>query len=403
MSVSILHNPAPSLFTSGDDWESGVRSARVLHRSLPGFTSTPLVELPCLAAYLGVGRLFVKDESQRLGLNAFKVLGAAYAVARMLSERLQLSCQPGFPELAATARERLPEATLVAATDGNHGRGVAWVAQQLGLRAVIYLPAGAASSRLQAIKDLGGQAILTELNYDDAVRLAAGQAEQQGWLLVQDTAWPGYSRVPAWIMQGYATMAAEAEEQLGAAGAQVSHLLLQTGVGSMAAAVQRYYLAHSANDAFKTVVMEPEQAACFFHSMQVGDGAAHSVGGDLHTIMAGLACGEPNPLAWPVLSQSAAAFASCPDYVAALGMRLLASPLGTDRRVEAGESGAVGLGLLTLLMRQPTLLADRQRLGIDNRSTIMIFNTEGATDPENYRRVVWAGAYPTPIDFNDTV
>jgi diaminopropionate ammonia-lyase len=247
------------------------------------------------------------------------------------------------------------------------------------------------------MRDLGGEAILTELSYDAAVRWAAGKAEEHGWWLVQDTAWSGYEQVPRWIMQGYATMAAEADAQLIDAGAEATHLLLQAGVGSMAAAVQSYWSAENGRVPC-TVVVEPDQAACFYHSTQAGDGRSHAVVGELATIMAGLACGEPSPLAWPVLSHSAVAFASCPDYVAALGMRLLASPLGNDPRVVAGESGAVGLGLLALLMLQPALAEDRRRLGLGRDATVLIFNTEGATDPENYRRVVWAGSHPVPPD-----
>jgi diaminopropionate ammonia-lyase len=397
MPVSILHNPRPELAIGVPSWAEDTGPARDFQRSLPGGQPTPLVELPHLARYLGLDRICVKDESERLGLGAFKVLGAAYAIARLLAERLGLD-RPSFRQLAEQVQRRMPDATLVTATDGNHGKGVAWVARQLGLRAVVYLPSGAAPSRLQAIRELQAEAVLTDLNYDNAVRLARRQADEQGWLLVQDTAWPGYEQVPAWIMQGYATMAAEADEALQASGAEATHLFLQAGVGSMAASVQGYWLTRG-GEVPTTVIVEPERAACFYRSMRVGDGQAHAVAGDLATIMAGLACGEPNPLAWPLLSQTAAAFASCPDYVAALGMRLLAHPLGDDPQVEAGESGAVGLGLLALLMRQPALAADRQCLGLSEQSTVLLFNTEGATDPVNYRKVVWENAYPSPIEF----
>lgn len=396
MAVELVYRPAGvPVWRPDADWARELPLVQALHQSLPGYQPTPLVELPGLAGRLGVKRLFVKDESQRLGLQAFKVLGAAYAVARLLAEQLQLPALPDWPELAAVARQRLPGMTLVTATDGNHGRGVAWVARSLGLRAVVYLPAGAANGRVQAIQAAGGEAIVTDLNYDDAVRLAAQAAADQGWWLIQDTAWPGYQQVPAWIIQGYTTLAVEADRQLQAAGATATHLLLQAGVGALAAAMQTYWLSRCGPQPVSLLV-EPERAACFYRSVQVGDGQPHAVAGDLATIMAGLACGEPNPLAWPVLSQTAAAFASCPDYVAALGMRLLAAPIAGDPSVEAGESGAVGLGLLALLLCGPTLQEHRQRLGLGADSTVLLLNSEGATDSAGYQRVVWGGEHPLP-------
>ncbi len=388
MTISFLHNRPTDSQPHVAGWLSPDPSVRRFHQSLPGFRPTPLVELPSLAKQLGVGRIFVKDESQRLGLSAFKVLGVSYAVARLLADQLALDpTQLSFQSLRSLVQERLPDATFTTATDGNHGRGLAWIASQLGLRSVIYLPQGAAAARIKAIEESGGTAIVTDLNYDDAVRLAAAQAKLQGWWIVQDTAWPGYEQIPAWIIQGYTTMAAEAREQLQAAAAAPTHLILQAGVGSMAAAVQGYWLGHSPQD-FRTVIAEPEQAACYYHSIAVGDGSAHAVTGDLATCMAGLSCGEANPLAWPLLRDTAFAFASCSDSVAEVGMRALAKPLPEDQPVVAGESGSIGIGMLVELSKNPTLAEHHQRLGLCEHSTVLVFNTEGATDPLNYQRVV---------------
>jgi diaminopropionate ammonia-lyase len=388
VTISFLYNQPRGFDPTTADWLRLDPAIRRFHCSLPDFSPTPLVELPGLAKRLGVGRVFVKDESKRLGLAAFKVLGVSYAVARLLADKLQLDISElSFPSLRSLVRERLPNATFTTATDGNHGRGLAWIAHQLGLRSVIYLPQGAAEARRQAIQDCGGNPVVTDLNYDEAVRLAAEQARENGWWLVQDTALTGYEQIPAWIMQGYTTMAAEAREQLQAAAASPTHLFLQAGVGSMAAAVQGYWLCHDGSD-FRTVIAEPEQAACYHHSIAIGDGRAHAVTGDLATIMAGLSCGEPNPLAWPLLRDTACAFASCPDFVAEQGMRALARPAPGDPQVVAGESGAVGIGMLVELSRNLDLAYHRQRLGLDEHSTVLVFNTEGATDPVNYHQVV---------------
>lgn len=371
--------------------------ARRFHSGLAGYQVTPLYDLPGLARLAKVGKVLVKDEAERFGLNAFKVLGASYAIARLLARRLGLdTCDLDFAKLTAAVQAQEKQLTFVTATDGNHGRAVAWAAQQLGQRAVVYLPQGAAPSRVAAIAGHGAEAVVLDTNYDEAVRFAAEQAEQKGWLLVQDTAWEGYEEIPSWIMQGYTTLAAEVWEQMRALGVQPTHVFLQAGVGSLAASQLAYWQSQKElAQPPQFVVMEPDNAACFYLSAQKDDGQPHAVTGDLETIMAGLSCGEPNPLAWPILRDYAAVFASCPDYVAAYGMRILGNPWLGGPRITAGESGAVGAGLVALLA-EPSYAQWRRRLQLDENSVVLLINTEGATDPVNYERVVWGGQYPLP-------
>ena len=218
--------------------------ARRFHSGLPGYAPTPLVSLDGLAHSLGVSKIWIKDESKRFGLNAFKALGGSYAMARCLSEKLGKPLEEmSFEELCApAARRALGDITFVTATDGNHGRGVAWAARLLGQKAVVYMPKGSAAERLENIRAQGAQAEITEYNYDDAVRLANRMAEEHGWILIQDTAWPGYEEIPAHIMQGYTTLAAETLQQLEEQGAErPTHLFLQAGVGSFAGAALGFF------------------------------------------------------------------------------------------------------------------------------------------------------------------
>lgn len=400
--ISWTHNPRARMAVPkvAVDFLAKQAVAEVLqfHRSFHPYQVTPLRSLSALARHLGVGGIYLKDESCRFGLNAFKVLGCAYAMGQCLAERLQLHLRElPYPRLAsAEIRQRLGAITFVAATDGNHGKGVAWTARQLGQRAVIYMPKGSSRRRLEAIQAEGAEASITDLNYDDAVRLAAAQAQKHGWLMIQDTAWEGYEKIPSWIMQGYTTMAAEALDQLNAEGIeQPSHMFLQAGVGSLAGAVQGFFAARFAGATPITAIVESNQADCLLRSAQAGDGKPRSVTGRMDTIMAGLACGEPSTIGWNILRDYSELFLSCPDYVAAKGMRMLGNPLADDSRVISGESGAVTTGLLALLLTRTELRQIRQALGLDAHSQILLFNTEGDTDPESYRSIVWDGQYPS--------
>lgn len=368
------------------------------HESFPQYQPTPLAVLDCLAEILGVSKVYVKDESYRFGLNAFKVLGGSHALGQVIAGRLGLTAdQLDYRRLTAPeTKEQLGEVTFVTATDGNHGRGIAWTAAALGQKSVVYMPKGSSQERLQNIRLTGATAEITEMNYDDAVRYSDEMARKHGWVLVQDTAWEGYEEIPVWIMQGYMTMAYEAYTQLGTQGQQKpTHIFLQAGVGSMAAAVAGFFANMYKDDKPVIVIMESDQADCFYRTVLADDGAIHSVGGDMATIMAGLACGEPSTIGWEILKDTAEAYASCPDPIAAKGMRILGNPAGSDQRVISGESGAVGAGLLAELMTNDRYQAFRERLKLDENSRILMFSTEGDTDRDGYRSVVWDGAHPS--------
>ena len=359
------------------------RLARAFHSSFPQYAPTPLAELSALAAQMGLKSLLVKDESRRFGLNAFKVLGGSYAIARHIAARLGL--RPEEMTFAAlrseAARAALGNAVFFTATDGNHGRGVAWTARELGCRAMVRMPKGTAKSRVENIRALGAEVTVEDCNYDGCVRLAARQArETAGGVLVQDTAWPGYTQVPLWIMQGYLTMALEADEQMVA---PPTHIFLQAGVGSMAAAVAAYFKQAHPQNPPKIILVEPAAADCFFRS--AANGEITAVTGEMRTMMAGLACGEPSPIAWDILKRLTTAYLSCEDAAAARGMRALARPLAGDKAIVSGESGASTLGALLDAAADEKA---REALGLDGNARVLLFSTEGDTDPVNYRRVM---------------
>ncbi|MBC8016129.1 MAG: diaminopropionate ammonia-lyase [Sporomusaceae bacterium] len=377
---------------------SEIEKAKAFHTSFPEYSETPLRSLNNLAKRLGVGGIYVKDESYRFGLNAFKVLGASFAIAKYLAKRLQVGIEElDFKVLCSPEiREKLGEITFVTATDGNHGRGVAWAARQLNQKSVVYMPKGSSETRLENIRAEGATASITELNYDEAVRLAADKAAEFGWVVVQDTAWEGYEEIPQWIMQGYGTIAAEAMQQLNQQGVKKpTHIFLQAGVGSFAGAIEGYFASLFGPEKPKTMIVESNLADCLYKSAIANDEQPRIVTGDMATIMAGLACGEPNRIGWEVLRDYSDAFFSCPDEVAAKGMRLLGNSLGTDSRVISGESGAVTAGLLALLLEKDDLLDAKGSLGFDKNSHILLISTEGDTDPEKYRSIVWDGEYPS--------
>lgn len=374
-----------------------VGKARKFHESFPQYSVTPLAQLKGMAEYLGLGSLFVKDESYRFGLNAFKVLGGSFAMARYIAGQLGKDVsEVDYNYLTGDKlKEEFGQATFFTATDGNHGRGVAWAANRLGQKAVVLMPKGSVESRFNNIAKEGAQVSIEEVNYDECVRRANAMAEKtEHGVMVQDTAWEGYEDIPAWIMQGYGTMASEAAQQLKEAGVdRPTHIFIQAGVGSLAGAVQGYF-ANLFHDCEPTVVvMEAQAADCLYQGAKAGDGDIRIVDGDLSTIMAGLACGEPNIISWDILKNHSAFFVSCPDWVSAKGMRMLGAPVKGDPQVISGESGAVGMGLIATLMTEPEYAELKQAIGLDENSRVLMFSTEGDTDPENYRKIVWGGAY----------
>ena len=368
---------------------------RAFHASFSQYCPTPLIALHGLARKLGLKSVCVKDESQRFGLNAFKVLGGSYAVARCLAERLNQPVQ-GLTKSqlhntgASTAADKI---TFISTTDGNHGRGLAWTARELGYPCIIYMPKGSEPTRRDNILALGAQCTITDFNYDDTVRMSWNMAQENGYIMVQDTAWEGYEQIPAWIMQGYLTLAAEILEQMQTASIRPTHCFLQAGVGSFAAAVAAFLVAAMGSDAPRIIIVEPHAANCFYQSALAGDGKARAVGGSLQTLMAGLACGEPSTLAWSILKDYTTAFMSCPDYMAANGMRMLAAPVQGDQPIVSGESGAAGAGALHWLMCHPAAADQREALGLSAEASVLLISTEGDTVPHIYRSIVWQGAH----------
>jgi len=378
------------------------KTARDFHQQIPGYKISPLKNLPHLAAKLGLGGIWVKDESNRLRLGSFKVLGGSFAIYQAIRERLgMLDKELTYEELTSPeTKAKLGDIVFAAATDGNHGRGVAWSATQLGFRSYIYVHKLTSEARIEAIRSNGAEVVVVDGNYDDAVRQVTEDAQRNGWQVIADTAWEGYQDIPRWVIQGYATMFAETQEQLAAQGLiRPTHLFVQAGVGSLAAATIGYYANLFGTERPTSVVVEPELAACLYHSAEVADGQPHTIGGDLDTIMAGLACGEPNPQAWEILQDTTDAFLKCPDYVAAKGMRVYGIPLAGDPFIVSGESGAVTLGALIFIMQLPELVPLRDKLGLGPDSHVLLINSERNTDPDDFRRVVWEGGSAVPRQY----
>ena len=372
------------------------QTVRRFHQSFPEYSVTPLVELKSLAEELGVSNIFVKDESYRFGLNAFKVLGGSYAIAREIGIRMGISEEELTLArlLQPDVQGQLGQLRFVTATDGNHGRGVAWTAKRLGHRAVVFMPKGTAAERLENILRLGAEASITDCNYDDSVRLARQYAAEHEGIVVQDTSWEGYHNVPLHIMQGYTTMGAEIVEQLAAYGDQApTHVFLQAGVGAMAGAMAGFIADYYKEARPVITIVEPTKADCLYRTALANDGKLHIVDGALDSIMAGLCCGEPCSIGWQQLAAYADNFVAVPDKAAALGMRVLGNPVGNDAAVVSGESGAAGLGLAVAALRERDLAQLKGSLQLDAESVILCISTEGATDVANYRRIMWEGAW----------
>ena len=378
--------------------ESAAKAARNFHQGVEGYMPTPLVELPGLAKKLGVRGIYVKNESKRFKLNAFKGLGGSYAMFRILCEKLHLNPETTtLQDLTSEKnRESVQKIEFVTATDGNHGRGVSWAAGIFGCKAHVYMPFGSQEVRAEAIRKVGPAEVqITDMSYDDTVQYAKTQSDKYGWILIQDTAWDGYEKIPSWIIQGYLTMASEAVEQIEALHVKPSHVFLQAGVGAMAGGVLGYLVDHYKTEKPIVTIVEPCVANCIFTSAEAGDGKAHSVEGAPVTIMAGLNCGTPCKITWPVLRDYAEFYVSCPDYVAAEGMRAYAAGLDGDEKVISGESGAATMGAAEQILSRADCEEVRREMKLDQNSILFFISTEGDTDPENYRNVM-AGMYPAP-------
>jgi diaminopropionate ammonia-lyase len=377
MSIRTLINPHVGEVLDGPPPD---RSPLRFHRRLPGYEATPLVDAPELAESLGVGKVFVKDESSRLGLPAFKILGASWAVYRALEERLGDE-DFGDWEVIEDLKQRLEPLrplSLVAATDGNHGRAVARIAQLLGLGARIFVPGDMVAARREAIAGEGAEVVVVDGGYDEAVERSA---EAEG-LLISDTSWSGYERVPSWVIEGYSTMLWEIDEELARrdeAGPDL--VVVQVGVGAFAAAVAGHFRRPGAPRHPKLVAVEPARADCLFQSVSAGQ--LVSVPGPHDSIMAGLNCGRPSPVAWPVLSRSMDVLVAVDDEPSREAMRLAART-----GIVSGETGAAGLGGLLQLVHSGDGGEARRLLDVNEDTRVLVFNSEGATDPDAYRRVV---------------
>ena len=348
-------------------------------KTWPAYTPSPLHHLSGQAGRLGLGEVFYKDESARFGLGSFKALGGAYAVYALLREKLQLGDGSLLWTDQAT-RKAAKAITVCCATDGNHGRSVAWGAELFGASCVIFVHETVSQARCEAIAAFGAKVSRVKGNYDDSVREAQRQAEANCWHVVSDTSYQGYIDIPCKVMHGYGLMAQEICDQLAEA---PSHVVVQAGVGALAASLCAYFWYRWGTKRPRFVLVEPMLADCYFQSISAGHPVA--VTGSLQTIMAGLACGEASPIAWQILSRAADdACVVCEDDVRE-AMRSLHRGESSDPSVISGETGAAGLALLQASQAMPHLA---QVLGLDAHSRVLIIGSEGNTDPEIYRAII---------------
>jgi diaminopropionate ammonia-lyase len=352
------------------------------HRRLPGYAPTPLVQRPALARSLGFGDVLVKVEASRLGLPAFKMLGASWAAYRAAVERLGHDPGPWttVDQLADQLAPLRPMA-LAAATDGNHGRAVARMAKMLGFEARIFVPAGTAQARIDGVTSEGATCTVVEGSYDDAVARAAAEGSDH-CLVISDTSWPGYEEVPRWVIEGYGTLFWEIEEQLAAEEWPIPNLVVvQMGVGALAGATVGYFRRPGAAARTRLLGVEPTASACVLASMEAG--RIVTIGGPQDSIMAGLNCGTPSPIAWPNVSRGIDVYCAVDDDQACWAMREFAA-VG----IVAGETGAAGLAGLQEVLHNPGAAAARSALKLDTTTRVLLLCTEGATDPTAYTDIV---------------
>lgn len=360
-------------------FDNGGDASHHYHARLPGYAASNLVPAPELAADLGLGAVWVKDESSRMGLPAFKILGASWATYRALEAVAGGAFDPwdDVGELGEKVRASTPVRKLSAATDGNHGRAVARTSSWLGLAASIYVPAGTTQARIDAIASEGASVTVVDGTYDDAVAAAAREADES-CLVIQDTSWEGYRDIPRWVIDGYSTIFSEARRQLFEAGEDYPDLVVvQIGVGALAASVVHNHRSAEGPRA-RILGVEPDTAACVLASMEAGE--IVTVPGPHPSIMAGLNCGTPSDLAWPELSTGINAYVAVADDAAREAMRRLA-----DVGVVSGETGAAGLAGLMAALEDEEL---RRALDLNKQTRVLVISTEGATDPGAYEAIV---------------
>jgi len=346
------------------------------------YEPTPLHRLSSLAAELAVGEILIKDEGLRLGLGSFKALGGSYAVIRLVLETASrcLGRAVGIDELNdADVREAASRMTVACATDGNHGRSVAQGAQLAGTKAVIFVHSGVSDERVAAIAGYGAAIIRVDGNYDDSLCEASRVCAERGWIVVSDTSWPGYERIPGLVMQGYTAIISEALRQMSD---PPTHLFIQAGVGGVAAALAGHFAIVLGKKRPTVVVVEPARAACVYETARAGHPVKINQGEP--TVMAMLECYEPSLVAWRILTRVADAFMTVEESDAIDVMKRLACPASRDPPIVAGESGGVGLAGLIRIARNEEA---RAKIGLSRSSRIFVINTEGATDRELYLRL----------------
>lgn len=366
MTTTFIPHPTPSrshppLFTAAD-----FGRAAAFYDQRPELPPTPLVDLPALARTLQLGEIVIKDESGRFGLNAFKLLGARFAIEELLADG---TIQPG--------------ATLVCASEGNHGRAVAHTAGRVGCQARVYLSESVAPARAAAIENEGATVVRVAGTYDDAVRAAAADAAAHGWEVISDTSWDGYDRIPWLIMLGYSRMMDEVARARPEWRPDV--IVVPGGVGGLLAAVATWTAHHWLSDT-RIVAVEPASAACL--QVSARHGRPTSVPGPFDTMMGGLRCGEVSPAAFAGAAPYVAAYVAIDDEWAARAMRLFARPVDSDPRVESGASGASTLGALLAVLEDPAAAGVRTALDLGPSTRVLLINSEGITDPPLWRSVV---------------
>jgi diaminopropionate ammonia-lyase len=382
-------------FSATPTVKSNIRAAeRVLTRenfatavdeitSWEGYQVSPLHHLTALAKALGVAGILYKDEAERFGLGSFKALGGAYAGLRVIQRELtnRLSREISMAEIrSGTLAQEVSKITLVSATDGNHGRSLSWGAAMFGVPCRIYIHAEVSEGREKAMQELGATVVRIAGDYDDSVRLAREEADANNWFVVSDTSWSGYSQPPKDVMSGYGVMIHEITQQIDTA---PTHVFVQGGVGGLAAGVAAGLRQHWSDNTPRFIVVEPELADCLFQSAQNQQQTAVQI--EQETIMAGLSCGEPSPLAWDILEEEVSDYLTIPDSIVAPTMRLCARPLENDPAITAGESAVAGLAAFIAAVRDPAL---KTKIGLNSKSRVLFIGSEGATDPEIYDQLV---------------
>ena len=388
--LSYLANPQATLSSEYPEYLQKITSLEKSHAAIdvithwPGYAITPLYSLENLARDIGVGKIWYKDESQRFHLKSFKALGGAYAVARQLQMAIA-EATGSIPSVQDLLDKKYNDITsqmvISCATDGNHGRSVAWGCQMFGCQSVIYIHRHVSDGRKQAIEAFGATVNRVSGNYDESVKQADSDANRYGRIIVSDTSYDGYMEIPKDVTLGYTVLLSESVEQMH--GEIPTHVFIQGGVGGLPSAVCAYFWELWGEQRPRFIVVEPENANCLQESSRAGHPVI--VEGELDTLMAGLACGKVSALAWEILTIGANDFMTINEASVPLTMKMLARGFNGDPTIEAGESAVAGLAALITARHSEEY---SHRLGLDESSRIYIIGSEGATDPELYTQLV---------------